>query len=127
MHPVPLFQTSLQPPRTGYYYLNQVQAPVNLLSVIDTSLIHIHRLVLYAFMTCSEIAGPAREVRGRRQRQRRQGEKWVARLPKVAFGYRVAACSSDELSPQLYEGAVASVWPAKRTWQLLHCSNLLVL
>ncbi|KAG2494212.1 hypothetical protein HYH03_007568 [Edaphochlamys debaryana] len=47
---------------TGYYYLNQVQAPVNLLSIIDTANIALHRLMLYAFMACSEAAGPARET-----------------------------------------------------------------
>ncbi|GIM01023.1 hypothetical protein Vretimale_5872 [Volvox reticuliferus] len=47
---------------TGYYYLQQVQAPVNLLSVIDSSMVSVHRLMLYSLLTCSELAAPARQV-----------------------------------------------------------------
>ncbi|GLI64870.1 hypothetical protein VaNZ11_008256 [Volvox africanus] len=46
---------------TGYYYLQQVQAPVNLLSVIDSSMVSVHRLMLYSLLTCSELAAPARQ------------------------------------------------------------------
>ncbi|EFJ49262.1 phosphate acetyltransferase [Volvox carteri f. nagariensis] len=45
---------------TGYYYLQQVQAPVNLLSVIDSAIISVHRLMLYSLLTCSELAAHAR-------------------------------------------------------------------
>ncbi|GIL45014.1 hypothetical protein Vafri_2438 [Volvox africanus] len=47
---------------TGYYYLQQVQAPVNLLSVIDSSMVSVHRLMLYSLLTCSELAAPARQT-----------------------------------------------------------------
>lgn len=46
----------------GYVYLNRVQAPVNLLSVMTSVLVGVHRLALYSLLAASEVAGPAREV-----------------------------------------------------------------
>lgn len=59
-HPAPLFPSAPSP--TGYVYLNRVQAPVNLLSVMTSVLVGVHRLALYSLLAASEVAGPAREV-----------------------------------------------------------------